>query len=205
MADRFGNNQNIGVGFHIKTKKNWYYGIQGTYLYGTTVKERGLLQNIFTSQGEILDNQGQLTRVITYERGFTTTLNGGKIFRLWNPNPNSGLLVMGGVGLLQHKIRIEHEESKIPQLSGDYLKGYDRLSNGLSFYQFVGYFLMSNNRLINFFAGVEAYEAFTQSRRDFNFDTQTTDTQKRRDVLVGIRLGWTLHLYARTPDAYYFN
>ena len=106
---------------------------------------------------------------------------------------------------MQHKIRIEHQEHEIRFLEDDYLKGYDRLTNGLCLYQFAGYSLMSNNRLINFFVGVESYQGFTQGRRDLNFDTGLTDNAKRMDVLLGIRGGWVLHLYRRAPDEYYFD
>lgn len=205
MADRFGNNGGLGLGFHIKSKTNWYYGIQGTYIFGKRVTEPGLLSNLATDAGEILDNQGQIAKVYIQERGYTVTANFGRIFSRLGPNPNSGLLVMGGIGFIQHKIRIEHQENEIRFLEGDYLKGYDRLTNGLTTYQFLGYYLMSNNKLVNFIVGVEAFQGFTQGRRDLNFDTGTTDNAKRRDNLLGLRVGWTLHLYQRTPDQYYYN
>jgi hypothetical protein len=205
MAKRFRDNQFAGLGFHIKSKKNWYYGVEGTYLFGKSVNEPGLLDNIVTNDGYVLDNQGQLVKMNIQERGFTFSLDGGKIFDIIGPNKNSGLLIMGGIGMLQHKIRLEHQENTITQLDGEYIKGYDRLTNGLMIKQFVGYYHMSNNRLVNFFVGIEAMEAFTKSRRDFNFDTQTKDTAERRDYLFGIKAGWTLHLYVRTADAYYYN
>lgn len=97
---------------------------------------------------------------------------------------------MGGVGILQHKIRIEHQDNKIPQLEGDYLKGYDRLSNGLMVHQFVGYFHMSNNRLINFFVGAEAWQGFTKNRRDLNFDTKMHDDKtKQTSTWITRRMG----------------
>ncbi|MDZ4824689.1 MAG: hypothetical protein SH856_14625 [Flavobacteriales bacterium] len=205
LANRFSSNLNVGCAFHIKTKKNWYYGVQGTYFFGNKVNEPGLLQNLYTENGEILDNQGQVAIISLQERGFAMTLNGGKILDFIGPNRNSGLLLMGGVGMLQHKIRIEHQENEVAQLEGDYLQGYDRLTDGLSLYQFAGYFHMANNKLANFFVGVEAYEAFTKGRRDLNFDTMTTDHERRFDLLVGIRLGWVLHLYTRTASDFYYN
>lgn len=205
MDERFGRNNNIGIGFHIKSKKNWYYGIQGTFLFGNKVKEPGLLSNLAIDEGFVLDNQGQLSKIAVQQRGFSVTLEGGKIFDIIGPNRNSGLLVMGGVGLLQHKIRLEHQENEITQLDGDYIKGYDRLSNGLMVHQFVGYFHMSNNRLINFFIGAEAWQGFTKSRRDLNFDTKLRDDKNRTDILFGLRAGWVLHLYQRSADEYYFN
>ena len=205
LADRFGTNQTAGVGFHIKSKTNWYYGVQFNYLFGNTVKEPRLLQNLLTEDGFILDNQGQIATLYIQQRGYGLTANFGRLFNFCGPNPNSGLLLMVGGGLLQHRIRIEHQETEIRQLDGDYEDGYDRLTNGFTLYQFAGYFLMSNNKLVNFYAGIESYQAFTQNRRDMNFDTMETDTRRRKDQLLGFRVGWVLHLYQRSPDKYYFN
>lgn len=203
LANRFGNNGSIEVGFHIKDKKNWYYGVQFNYLFGNKVHEPNLLSNLLTSRGEILDEQGQIATMFIQERGFNVFLQGGKLFPVIGPNKNSGLLITGGVGLLQHKIRIEHQEAKITQLEGEYLKGYDRLTNGLSVNQFIGYYHLSNNRLINFYIGALATEGFTQSRREWNLDTQTQDNSKRLDMLFGLRAGWILNLYQRAPNDYY--
>jgi hypothetical protein len=205
MADRFGNNGSVGIGFHIKSKTNWYYGLQGTYMYGRTVNEPGLLSNLYTDRGEILDNQGQIATIFIQQRGYTVTADFGRLFNVLSPNPNSGILVYGGVGFMQHKIRIEHQENEIRFLDGEYEKGYDRLTNGFTAYQFAGYSLMSNNKLINFFAGVECYQGFTQSRRNLNFDTMERDTKQRRDILFGFRAGWVLNLYVREPDEFYYD
>lgn len=204
LALRFGNNHNIGLGFHIKSKTNWYYGIQGTYLTGSDViQEKGFLSNLKIDGGYILDNQGQMAKISLQQRGFTATLDGGYLFPVLGPNRNSGILAFAGVGLLQHKIRIEHQDSKVYQLEGDYLKGYDRLTNGLVTHQFVGYYYMSDYKLVNFFIGVEAWQGFTQSRRNFNYDTQVRDDAKRTDLLYGIRAGWVLHLYKRMSTDFY--
>ncbi len=205
MADRFGNSGSPGVGFHIKSKTNWYYGIKGIYFFGNKVNERGLLGNLRTQSGEILDNQGQISILYIQERGYAISLEGGRLFNFIGANPNSGLLLTGGVGFLQHKIRIEHQTNEITQLEDEYLKGYDRLTNGLALNQFIGYYHMGTNRLVNFWIGIESYQGFTQSRRDFNFDTRTTDTTKRLDVLFGLRAGWFINLYRRYADQYYFN
>jgi hypothetical protein len=205
LADRFGNSGSPGVGFHIKSKTNWYYGMQWNYMFGNKVTEPGLLSNLRTNNGEILDDQGQIAIMFIQQRGYSGMLEGGRLFGFIGPNPNSGLLVKGGVGFLQHKIRIEHQTNPIAQLEDEYLKGYDRLTNGLAIGQFVGYYHMSNNRLVNFFIGVESLQAFTQSRRNFNFDTQTRDETRRFDMLLGVRAGWCLHLYRRMSETYYIN
>jgi hypothetical protein len=129
MVDRFGNSHNIGLGFHIKSKTNWYYGLQASYEFGTRVIEPGLLSNLTIEGGYIMDIQGQLSKISIQQRGYMITLDGGRLFNILGPNKNSGLLAFGGVGFIQHKIRTEYQENEIPQLEGEYLKGYDRLTN----------------------------------------------------------------------------
>jgi len=203
MAKRFGNNGHLDLGFHIKTKNNWYYGAQFSYLYGNQVSEPGLMNNLITNDNLILADNGEVASVFIQQRGFHTAFEGGRVFNFIGPNPNSGLLIKGGIGFLQHKIRLEHQESKITQLEGDYVKGYDRLTNGFALSEFVGYYNMSNNRLVNFYIGSYAIQGYTACRRDFNFDTQTYNSGMRRDWLIGIRGGWILNLYERAPNDFY--
>ena len=164
-----------------------------------------LMQNLITDEGFIVDNEGGLARILIQERGSLTTLNVGKVIPLRFSNVNSGLLFKAGVGLMQHRIRIESQENVITQLEDEYLKGYDRLTNGLVLSQFLGYFHMSDNWLTNLYGGIEFYEGFTQGRRDYNFDTRDVDNEPRMDILCGIRVGWVIHLYKRTGREVYYD
>jgi hypothetical protein len=205
MAKRFGNSGVTGLGFHIKAKTQWYYGLQASYFFGNKVTEPGLMQNLYTPAREILDNQGQKSIVYIQERGWMYFLDGGRMFPVVGPNKNSGILTYVGVGYMHHKIRIEHQSNEIAQLEGEYLKGYDRLTAGPAAHAFVGYFHMSDNKLINFFAGVEMAHAWTRGLRTINFDTQQVDKALRNDGLLGLRAGWVVHFYRRAPDAFYFK
>ena len=205
MEERFGDNSNIGFTFGIKDSKNWYYGLHGNFIFGNTVTEEGLLSNLLTENAEIIDNNGQISEIIISERGYTLSVEGGKIFDIIGPNPNCGIMVKLGAGFMQHKIRIEHQLNTITQLEGDYLKGYDRLTNGFMLSQFVGYHHMSDNRLMNFYIGAEIVEGFTEGRRDLNFDTLTDNAGARNDILIGLRAGWILNLYKRTTNYFYYD
>lgn len=205
LADRFGSNFSVGGNCFRKLKSNWMIGVQGDFIFGENVKETDFLDNFKNEQGEIISQAGTYSSIMLYERGWRTELRIGRIFPILGPNDNSGLLLLAGVGFLQHKIRIETQGDNLPFLEGDYLKGYDHLSNGLSISQFIGYCNFGNNRRINFFAGLEATQAFTRSRRDFDFDTRQADTRSRTDLLFGIRVGWIIPLYKKIPNAYYFN
>ena len=205
LANRFGNSSSIGANFLIKTKKNYLLGVEGSYLFGNTIKEDSVLKNISTPDGFVINGNGEYADIQMYERGFNLSARFGKMFSIIGPNPNSGLFIMGGIGFLQHKIRIENAGNTVPQIAGDYVKGYDRLTNGLSTNEFIGYMHMGTNRLVSFYVGFEFIQAWTQNRRSYNFDQMKHDTDKRFDAIYGIKVGWILPLYKRVPDKYYFN
>lgn len=205
LADRFGVDYNVGGTFQWKTKKNWIFGVDGNFFFSENVKETNILEKISTSQGYIIGADGYYADVFLYERGFNFSAKAGKIFPVIGPNPNSGLITTLSVGLLQHKIRIEDSGNIAPQVSDDYKKGYDRLSNGLSLTEFIGYINFGSRRLVNFMVGFELTQAFTKSRRDYNFDTMMRDDKTRLDLLFGFRVAWIIPLYKRTPREYYYN
>lgn len=204
LVKRFGPNSDVGFSYMHKTKKNWIYTGHISYLFGKEVKENGILDSIRDNNGYIIDQNGQYADVRLYERGWNIYAGGGKLFPVWGPNPNSGILAMGGIGFLQHKIRIEDIGNQSPQLTGDYKKGYDRLTNGLAFTEFIGYLYLSNRRLVNFYAGVEFTQGFTQSRRSWDYDLMRKDETKRTDLLWGVRAGWVLPLYKRAANKFYY-
>jgi len=204
LANRFGDNAALGGGFHYKTDRNWEIGIDVAYIYGTRVNDP-VTALTTTIEGFHIDQNGNFVNLLFLERGFTAVGNIGKVIPLLGPNPNSGLIIRAGLGLFQHRIRLETRRNDVPQLEGAYMKGYDRLTNGLTLHQFIGYKFMGNNRLINFTLGFEGYQGFTQSRRDFDFDTMKKDDQKRLDMLYGLKLIWSFPIYRKASTGYYIN
>jgi hypothetical protein len=205
LADRFGTNSNVGSQVLMKTKSNILYGIGATFIFGDNVKETNMLDGLKTSQGQIINSRGQDAEVYYYERGFHLAGYLGAILPIGNLNKNSGFFILGGVGLLQHKIRIHDKNEDIPGLYDDYKKGYDRLTNGLATSEMIGYQYLSSRRMINFYVGVEFLQGFTQNRRSYNYDLMEKDETKRLDLLTSIRFGWIIPAYKKTPKDFYFN
>lgn len=206
LATRFGNHSEIGISFLIKTKKNFLFGIDWNYLFGNTVKESDFADEFRDGTGAILGNNGLYSEIYFTERGYSLSGKVGKILPLLEVNPNSGVMVMLGFGILQHKIKMEDRFQEVPLLSGDgYYQGYDRLSNGFMVSEFIGYRLLSNRRLINIFGGIEFSQAWTKNRRDLNFDSGMPDNAQRMDIQTGVRLGFTLPLYKQTTQEYYYR
>ena len=199
LSNRFEGNFSLGGGLDFITeKKNLIFGLKGNNLFGKNVKE-DVLASLRDSDGFILGSvgggQGTYAEVFLRERGFYVGAHIGKLFSISSINKRAGIRATIGLGLLQHKVRIQDETGAADQLKGDLIKGYDQLSNGVAFEQFIGYQQLSRKSGANFFAGFELTEAFTQNRRGINFTIQKQDTAKRFDVLLGFRVGWSFTFY----------
>jgi len=204
LAARFGNSYEVDLSSDFITKKNFIFGMRGGILAGVVVHE-DVLANLRDPDGFLIGNNQAWASVALRERGWYVGGRVGKLFPIIKKQ-RSGIRVTLGAGLLQHKIRIQDDGQSAPQIACDYIKGYDRLTNGLAFTQFVGYQHLSRNRRINFHAGFEFVEGFTQNRRDYDFDTMMKDETKRVDVLLGFKLAWTLVpiYFGDAPDDIYY-
>lgn len=206
MADRFGANMGAGLGYSYKFASNWMVGFHGTYLFGNIVKnQQELLKPLRTSNGVILNSSGEYANILIQERGLHLSVFAEKIFPVIGPNPNSGLFVRAGAGFMEHMIWLEARRDDVPQVEDDISANYDRLNAGFSLSQMIGYRHMGNNRLVNFFIGIEAIEGFMSPQRAYNIDLMGPEEDNRFDVLLGIRAGWTLLFYKRKPNEFYYN
>ncbi|MBN2728268.1 MAG: hypothetical protein JXR53_03505 [Bacteroidales bacterium] len=205
MKERYGFNSNAGIGGSFTTKSGWVLEGDFNYIFGTTVKiEDSLFADIVDADGFILDGNGQLAEVYTYERGYYAMLGIGKILPVLKANENSGLTISLGAGFMQHKIRVYNPEETAAQVCGEYIKGYDYLSNGFALRQFIGYTFFATQKVYSFKAGFEIVEGFTQGRRDYLFPIKGPDTQKRMDILYGFKVIYTLPFYKNEKDTYYY-
>lgn len=199
LKDRFGINNSIGGGFIYKTMSNWIFMAEGDYLFGRDVKITDrLFDNIATEDGYIIDEGGIYTDIAVLQAGLTANVSAGKLFPVFGPNRNSGVVVMAGAGYMFHKIRIEQNENSAPQISGDYGKGYDRLSEGINTSQFIGYQYYGNNNITNFYVGIELHQGWTSPSRAYNFDEMRRPRENRFDTLYGLKVGWIVPLGKQT-------
>lgn len=213
LADRFGYTNVVGLEACYKLRNNFYFQTGPRFIFGNTVRERiaaGVTSLVGSpDQGfsvQAIGADGRFYQVRLWERGIIVPLAVGKIFPITpRHNPNSGIFVELGAQFIQHKVQIDVVGNPVPYLAGDYLKGYDRLTNGIGIMQAFGYRYYSNRKLLNFQVGFEFSQNFTQSRRDFNFDLGYRDDRQRRDLLYGFRVGWIFPIYqdAATEDYYY--
>ncbi len=205
MKERFGNNSAIGIKGQWKTHKNFLFGLEGSFLFGKNIRTDSLLWGLRTKKGKILTKNGKPANIALFERGFIINATVGKVFPLTGPNPNSGFILKGGAGIMQHHIRIDVQDNNVPQLKGDKKKAYDRRVSGFDLMEFIGYQRFSNNSIFNFYAGLEFHQGFTTTRRRYNVDARKRIDTDRLDLLWGIRVGWVLPIYDQeATGSYYF-
>ncbi|MCS7072876.1 MAG: hypothetical protein NZ108_00255 [Bacteroidia bacterium] len=206
LDERFGFTSQIGASLGRKWKNNLYLTLGAQFLFGETVKERDLFRNVVSSYGVFVDESGREWTVDLSQRGVVIPVRFGYIWnkiRSSSMNPNCGLFVEVGGQYLMHFIYVEAPRD-VPMVSKNYLKGYDRLTDGLGISQSIGYRYFSNNRLVNFAISLDLQQNFTQSRRSFDFNTKVADTKSRLDLLYGIRFTWTVPIYKRAPETFYY-
>lgn len=204
LASRFGPGGLVGGTFLYKSVRNFTVEAGVGFLFSGIVHEDSILDPLKTEAGNFIGRDGNPVDVFLSQRGFVSTIKVGKIIPVMGPNDNSGIHLALGGGVMQHKIRIKEEFEDLPQLAGDYRKGYDRLSNGWCLTQSIGYQHFGNYRFVNFYLGLEMFEGFTQNRRTINFDTKEHDNTQRLDLISTIVLKWYFPMYKRKPSEYYF-
>ncbi len=206
LADRFGPNSTIGASYWFKSKTNWMFGAEYNFVFGTKVREQDIFKNIGTADGYLINGNGQLQVMKTLQRGQLALFKVGKIFpNIIKTNPNSGLFVKAGAGLLEHKIKYYWAGQDPPQLISPYYKGYDRLSNGLALSQSIGFIKLDSRNYFNFMAEFEVVEGFTKNRRDWNYDTMMKDDKERLDLMFAVKLSWFFPIYRKMPQGLYFE
>lgn len=205
MAKRFGTSYRIGPSVMYKTLSNYMFGLKFDFILGGKVNQDSLLYGVHDAYGSFINTNGQRVGVGIFERGYAVGLQGGKIFPIKPTNPNNGILAMTGLGFVQHRIDIQDKDKLIPQVRGDYEKGYDRLTNGWYLEQFVGFNMFDKGGLLNFHIGLDIMAAFTAGRRDYLYDVRRTDTDGRVDLLFGLRGGIYVPIFKKKSEELFFE
>jgi len=206
MSSRFGNNFKVDISpTYYFTNSNIAIGLEASYIFGSGVKEN-TLSNLLSYDQQILNNNNSFSNLHLSGRGY---LLGGTISKIisFNQNRRSGLKIELGSYLFRHWIHFRNDTGIVPQVqsNSEYIKGYDRLSGGVSFKEFVGYQYLKQDSRLSFYVGMEFIQGFTKNLRKFNFNTAEYDKKNRNDYLLGFKLGWILPLYiVKNPEEIYY-
>ena len=194
MADRYGLNYDAAIDIDYVRENGWFFGAHGHMLLGPFVKE-DVIGNIRTSTGTLIGQQKNTSLITLKQRGFLLGIHGGKFFNLSKQKYQHGIRTRIGSSLLTHYIVFNDESATVNQLLGDYGKGYDRFTRGLTTEQFIGYQYINQAKTMDVYAGFQFIQGYTRNRRPIDFDTRSTNHSWRLDLLTGFRIGIAIKLY----------
>lgn len=197
LSNRFGGSNSVGFTVAYKFGNNYQIQSGINTIFSSTVKENYMFDTMIGGSNYLIDVNGNYAEIRMYQRGIHWHVDFGKIFQLGKFEKNSGLLVTGGLGFMQHYIKFNFQRTVLPQLEGEYAKGYDRLTNGLMARGFIGYQRIDQKAMLNFVGGLEILNGFTKNRRSFNYDTRTADGLSRNDLLIGLKIGVMISISGR--------
>jgi hypothetical protein len=206
MGELYGGHAFVGFSYAYKSGTNILLGVEGNFLFGNSVNNPDqVMSGIRNSAGGIVGIEGEFVNALIAMRGYTAGFYVGKIWPIFGPNPNSGLVAKLGVSYMEHRTYIEARQDDIPPIEGEYKKGYDRKRAGISLNQFVGYQHFSNSRFANFYVGLDIYQGFTTDYRSYNFDDMAPTNGDYFDTMFGFKFGWVIPVYKRVADKFYID
>lgn len=218
LSEIFKMNYNVGTGFTYKSEKNWTYGIDFNYYFGSYLRHddgsdaakalyRELFGNIFNDNLEIINDEGVATQIYFEGRYWSLTGGVGKLIPVEKKWRNSGVYLQARFGFFQHKIFITDPDNKVCQFKNDYRKIYDRCSSGFMMSQFAGYLFMHKRRVLSFYAGIELTEAWTKPDRGYVFNEDHLDHVSKASfsLLYGLKVGWVVPLFEKKKSITYYT
>lgn len=200
LKDRYDLFSSIGLAVEYKTKRDFIFGIDYDWYFGESIGEFGTFSEITTDFGQIIDADGNYSVVRLNIKGNYLTANCGYLINLPKDEPNSGILIQLGAGWMQHKIDIIASQTKIPQINGEYEKGYDKLTYGFATKQFIGYQHLNERDRYHLRAGIEFNQGFTQGRRTWDFNANAPGTDRRFDGTTALQISFIVPVYTKDVE-----
>ncbi|MAX68080.1 MAG: hypothetical protein CMP60_00045 [Flavobacteriales bacterium] len=203
LVTDFGTNSALGLAY-LNNQNDFLLGLDINFMFGNNVKNDSLLQTISTEEGWLINTSGELETILHYERGWNSHILFGKSFR-YDEKHLTGVYVYVGIGYLQHKIRLENNRTDLPQIDKDYIKGYDKFTNGISTKLCVEYMYFSKENSVKFNIGIELINAFTKNRRPYDFAAmEEYDNNLRIDQLIGIKFGIIIPINRNNEQKFHY-
>ena len=204
-SERFGFVSLMGLQGGIKFHSNFYLSTGIQVMFSDAITDTEVLRHILDTSGLLIGNEGLLTDYRINGSGWMVPLTIGKIFPVFpGHNPNSGIFVEVGGQYIRHRLGFQAYDDDVMQITGDYRKGYDRLTAGFGLRQSVGYTYYDNDGYVNLSIGLDFSQNFTRGQRSIQFDTGEPFDQSFLDLLGGIRVSWTFPIYQRASGVYYY-
>ena len=204
FGNKYKSFSSIPVTATYKTNKNVTFGLTGSGYFGQNILVPGIFKGM-TYDDMLVDINGNPAAVRFQMRGWYAMATVGKIFSLKRPNLNKGIHLRFGAGFMQHKLRMQFDSEKVPQLEDAYIKGYDQLHNGLILMTSVQYHLISLRNL-SLYAGIDYGHGFMKNRRSWEYSLNRRDDALKTDQYVSFNAGIIIPLKIyKSTEARYFE
>jgi len=205
LGERLNSGSSAGIGASYKTKSNWIYSLEASYLYSNNIADPGAVLSGFKAEGQrILNTVGNLANLNVDHRGFEGFAVIRKTLPWLNANPNSGFQLGLGAGATTFWYNVTSNDQSVPQIQDEYDKGYDRLSAGFAMKQAISYQYLSRKRTINFRISFVVGQTFTEDLRGYNYSTGKRITGSQFSLTYGLKAHWILPIYQEAPNKEYF-
>ncbi len=194
------------LGAWYLNRKNWMFGIEMGYFFSDKPKEDPLKPIRDPATNQIIGEDGTYAEVTRVLRGVhLPTLKIGRIFpvKTKHGDDGTGVMLTGGVSLLQHWHYIQDLTRIVPQLREPYIKGYDRYTLGPALHQSIGWQRIAKTGAGNYSIALDFMQGFTRNQR-YSFDMQGRDKNLRYDLSVGLRVSWILPILGTKESDEFF-
>ena len=203
LSESFGNNSSLGMTY-LQNKNSFLYGIDANFMFGNQVKNDSIFKLIETQSGDLINSSGELDEILYYERGFNTHFLLGKSYKI-SKNNSSQIYVYAGLGYLQHKIKIESNRTTLPQITENYMKGYDNFTNGISSKMCIKYLYFDRKTDVKLYLGTEFIYAYTKNKRPYNFgEMEYKSKEYKSDKLVGFNFGIIIPINKKNDEKFHY-
>ena len=127
MALNYQSFSSAEVEYLIKSKNGHFLGASFKAQYGNAVKDvSDIFSNLTDENGNFLGVNGEFATIQAGLSGGQIMIHYGKLLR-GSYNPNSGWLIIEGLGIGQHKIGLRDQRGTLPQLQSPFLEELQRL------------------------------------------------------------------------------
>jgi len=188
--------------YMVKNKEGVLKGVAFKALYGNAVKNpEAIFSNLTDYEGNFLGVNGEFATIQAGLSGGQLMYQYGKLIQS-RYNPNSGWVLMQGIGLGQHKIGLRDQRGTLPQLQSPFLEGYDRLHVGVYTKTSIRFLHLDNNERVNWASSLHLNIGASQNIRGYNIDQASADTKVKFDAFIGGTLTWFIPVYAKQESFY---
>jgi hypothetical protein len=204
-TSRFTQNYSVGAQVHRKTKSNLLFSADWGFLFGGEVADRSAaLRNNFTPDGNLLNINGSYGQVNVNQRGTFFYLGLEKTFNRFGANANSGINIGLSGGYFWHWLNVDNVGNDSPQLIDEYRAGYDRLGEGFSLRESIGYLYLSENRKVNAKISFEISQLWSQDMRKYYYPIGLLNDDVQLNLMYSLKLSWFIPIYlgGKTEEYY---